>query len=195
MSTLRIVALAVMSMMVVGTFAAMGGYANAVGCGLIIGVIAAAGLVALIWNNPINLATIPQLGAVIKWTVIVLLFITLPALLLGMWSPAVKLSFDRWSDNNKQCLANRLDKSSLKSEPEAGVVGTLTANSGVYDDRGAEVWAIKKGSKVKAADLLGKRDSLDSEGMTKVILHNKNGDFFGGNVVYIPSRKINWNGV
>ena len=111
-------------------------------------------------------------------------------LLVGIWSPEVKGSLDRWSQNQKQTLANKLDKSSLQSEPESGVIATLAEETVLYDNNGNAVWKMPKGTRVMILDLRGYSKTDRFEGMTRVMLENKYGDFANGNRVFVPSKKI-----
>lgn len=104
-------------------------------------------------------------------------------LLVSVWSPDIKGSFDRWSQNQKQTLANKLDKSSLQSEPETGVIATLTEETVLYNETKA-VWKMPAGTRVMIMSLKG------CNGMVMVMLENKYGDFFKGNIVFVPSSKI-----
>ena len=121
--------------------------------------------------------------------------VAIVSLVFGIWSPDIKASYDRWSGNQKQVLANHFDKSSLKSEAEVGVIGTLPEETVVYNSRMQAVWKMPAGEEVMAANLDGHPKSQKFEGMTEVMLRNKYGDFAkgNGNVVFVPSRKINWN--
>lgn len=125
-----------------------------------------------------------------------ILIIATIVLLVGVWSPEVKGSLDRWSHDKNKSVAYALDKSSLKSEAEFGVIGKTKMETAIYDDEfnaikdreGKEYLKLQQGVRVKAADTKGR------EGMTQVILENPNGDFAKGNVVWIPSDKIDWEG-
>ena len=114
-------------------------------------------------------------------------------LFVGIWSPAVKSSFDRWSGNKKQTVANSFDKSSVQSEAEAGTFGFLPEETWVYNQYGQPFRKLPQGALVRALDLSGVPVQPDSEGLVQVMLPNETGDFIRGNTGYIPSRKINWN--
>lgn len=121
-----------------------------------------------------------------------ILIIALFFLLVGIWSPAIKGSWDRWSENKKQEVANSFDKSSLKSEPEMGVFARVTADSQVYNQAGNPRFFVQKGTVVKMTDHRGKRANANSEGMVKVMLPNRHGDYQMGNEGWIPTRKLDW---
>ncbi|EKE12008.1 MAG: hypothetical protein ACD_14C00043G0001 [uncultured bacterium] len=106
---------------------------------------------------------------------------------------------DRYLGNKKKAVVNTLNKASLRSEGETGSKGVLNADSGIYDSRGKDVEDpvmktafVLKGTLVKAVDLDGDPDSPKHEGLTEVILPNKNGDFYGGERVWLISDKIDW---
>jgi hypothetical protein len=115
-------------------------------------------------------------------------------LLVSVWSPDIKGSFDRWSHDKKQSVAYALDKSSLQSEAEFGVIGKTKAVTAIYDNdlnpirdrEGKKYLKLRQGVRVKAVDTEGRN------GMTQVILENPNGDFAKGNAVFIPSDQIDW---
>jgi hypothetical protein len=117
-----------------------------------------------------------------------------------MWSPRLNTGLDRLAKNKKQAVVNYIDKKSLKSERESGTFGVVSSRAGVYDENGTIVTVngtealIREGVRVKAVDLDGKPASGKLEGMTKIIIPNSHGDFVDGNIVYIPSQKINWSG-
>lgn len=192
MNMARIIVLAIVAIVVVAVIAGLGAHGNAAISGLIVGVAAAIGIVFFILSNPAP----AQVASAVRWIVIPLLIVALPIFLLSVWSPAVKTSVDRWSGNQKQTLANKIDKKSLKSEPESGIIGTLASNTWAYDGDKNPVWELRKGAEVMALSLSDENSaaSKDSEGMTLVMLRNKNGDFAKGNIVLVPSRRINWNG-
>ncbi len=121
-----------------------------------------------------------------------ILIVALFFLLVGIWSPAIKGSWDRWSENKKQEVANSFDKSSLKSEPEMGDFARVTADSQVYNQAGHPRFSVQKGTVVKMTDHRGKRSSANSEGMVKVMLPNRYGDYQLGNEGWIPTRKLDW---
>ncbi|EKE20070.1 MAG: hypothetical protein ACD_8C00057G0021 [uncultured bacterium] len=185
----RNILLVVFSLLIVVIFIVLGFYANAPVSGLLVGIIVGTGIVAAVTANGINLA---QARTCALWLGVVILFLALPRFVIGICVPRANVSIDRISKNHKQAIVNTLDKYSLKSEAECGVFGIINENSGVYDENMKEVWYIKVGAKIKAADLSGKPAEAVPEGYSRVVIHNVRGDFADGNVVYIPSRKINW---
>lgn len=186
----RNIFLAIGAVLAVAVFGAAGCYANAPFSGLIIGLMAAAGIVTAVIRN----VTLAQMRTPLIWVATVILILTVPRFLIGCYSPKVNKSLDRVSVNHEQALANFFDKKSLKSEKEAGVFGVISESTGVYDELKNEIGTIKEGVKIKAADLEGRSATKTMEGMTRVILHNSRGTFVAENVVYVPSRKINWDG-
>jgi len=191
MNMTRIAVLAALSAIVVVVFSIIGAFANATWSGLGIGLVVAGGIVWFIGRRPVDqLIADPRTTLVARRVAIVILVIAVPALVVGMWSPEIKASFDRWSGNQKQTLANAIDKDSLQSEPEVGVIATLAEKTALYNKQGEPVWAMPAGVRVKLADLEGVPSQERLEGMTKVVIENKFGDFVGGNVVYVPSRKL-----
>ena len=191
MNLRRIAVLVAMAVVVIGVFTIMGAHANATWSGFGIGLVVAAGLALLIGNRSMaRIMALPRTRLIGRWAAIALMVVCLPALVIGLWSPAIKMSLDRWSANGKQTLANALDKGSLKSEPESGVIATTNEQAASYNEQGEVVCLIPKGVTVRAIRLDGKPASENLEGMVKIMLKNKFGDFVDGNIVYVPSRKI-----
>ncbi len=135
---------------------------------------------ATVANRPVA-----QLTSVVTGLVVL---ISGGALLVGLWSPSVKSSLDRWSGNSKQTIANKLDKESLNSEPEVGVKGVLTQETAVYDEKStAFPDKIKSGTKVLVVSL----EKGGPKGMVFVKLQNPQGDFTEkSDEVFIPTEKI-----
>lgn len=158
------------------------------------------GLIVPTWSMLYILKRVPHMASITKipWVVTTaILVLVLPAFFLGLWSPSVKEGYDQWSDSKKEVLASFFKKSSFKASAEADMIVTLNDRSEMYDDkggiikRGKEVLKLKKGMAVKVCE---KRPAGDQfEALVKVMIENPAGSFVKGNVVYIPSRKINWN--
>lgn len=111
----------------------------------------------------------------------------------GGVSPKLQGSIGRSAGNRVEEFANRLDKGSLKSEPEMGIFAKVTEDSQLYNDNGLPVFSAPKGVTVKVTGLKGYKTDKDTEGMTKVMLSNRHGDFIDGNEGWIPTRKLDWN--
>lgn len=112
-------------------------------------------------------------------------------LLFGLWSPEVKEGFDTWSYGKKLSLANTLKERDAKSASRIGVIGELAEKSWVYDDKNNPLGEYIASTPVKAVDIKGKSPVVN-EGMVKIMLTNPQGDFVGGNIVYVPNRKVKW---
>jgi len=113
-------------------------------------------------------------------------------LFVGIWSPAVKGSLNRWAGNSKQAVANSFDKNSVQSEAEAGTFGSLPEETWVYNEYGQPFRKLPQGTLVRMLNLNGVPVQPDSEGLAQVMLPNETGDFIKGNTGYVPSRKIDW---
>jgi len=121
---------------------------------------------------------------------------------VGVWSPEIKGSFDRWSIAQKQVVTYFFNGKASASEAEVGVIRTMGEDSCVYDEWGRMMlgengnrWEIFKGKRVMILDPNAKPVFINgSEGMVQVMLENQAGHFNGGYVVYVPSRTLNWNG-
>ena len=135
----------------------------------------------------------PVIGKIARFQMVVSLIIIvlfLPFFATGVFSPNIKGSLDRWSQNQKQTLANKLDKSSLQSEPEVGVIATLPEETVVYNNKGQAIWKMPAGTKVMVMNLQGYPKSEEVGGMAMIMLENKYGDFVKGNKVFVLSNKI-----
>ena len=135
----------------------------------------------------------PVIGRIANASMVVSLIIIvlfLPFFATGVFSPNIKGSLDRWSHNQKQTLANKLDKNSLQSEPEVGVIAILPEETVVYNNKGQAVWKMPAGTKVMVMNLKGYPKSEEVGGMVMIMLENKYGDFVRGNKVFVLSNKI-----
>lgn len=137
-------------------------------------------------------------GSIIRPIWIGLNFIVVPCaifLAIGLWSPVVKRDFDRWAGNMKGELANLFSKSSVQSEPEAGIVGFANEDEVVVynvKDRRTPIKRLKSGETVMIVNLKGKPVDEDTEGMVPVKLANEFGDFNGKLNGWVVSRKVSW---
>jgi len=125
----------------------------------------------------------------------IILLLAIPMFVLGAWSPDVKGEFGRWTGNKKGELANFFGKSSVQSEPEAGIVGFASEDGVVVyniKDRQTPVKRLGSGDAVMIVNLKGKPVDEDSEGMVPVKLANEYGDFKGKLRGWVVSRKISW---
>lgn len=185
--------LVAVGVVVFGIVMAVGSYANATGS-VLVALIAAAIWVGIVFIPQTNNQELTQVIATIRtisnYAIPVVLVLAMLNLGLGVFSPAIKASLDRWSDNKKQTLANYLDKGSLKSEPEFGTTGTLKEDLPIIE-KGKVVWIFKAGAPLKACDLRGKKATRNSSGTTTVVFRGKDGRF-NGNEVDVPSRQIDW---
>jgi len=180
----------------------LGVYANSFWSALIISIILPPWFVLMLIPRKIMLpgSTVISKG---RWTIpivrivrplmSILITIALLNVVVGLWSPAIKGSFDRWTGNKKGEIANSLNKSSLKSEPEMGKFARVIEDSQIYNQIGQPVFFVQKGTTVLVKDLDGKKTDEGSEGKTKVMLPNRQGDFQQGNEGWIPTRKLDWN--
>ncbi len=171
----------------------LGAYAHAIGCSIAILVLFPIWFLAFIM--PPIASRVWILGPVIKVVRYVfspILAIAVIFLLVGIWSPAVKSSFDRWHKDGKQTVANSLDKRSLQSEAESEILGFLPEETWVYNQNGNPFRKLSQGTLVRALDLRGVPAQPDSEGLVRVMIPNEIGDFIKGNTGYVPSRKIRW---
>ena len=112
---------------------------------------------------------------------------------LGGLSPRLHKSVERSAGNRVEEFSNKLNKSSLKSEPEMGKFARVIEDSQIYNQIGQPVFFVQKGTTVLVKDLDGKKTDEGSEGKTKVMLPNRQGDFQQGNEGWIPTRKLDWN--
>lgn len=120
----------------------------------------------------------------------------------GVFSPDMKASWDRVSDSTKKSWAYDMNGKSSSSAAEVGVIKAMGEDSCIYNGQNkmmtgshGNLWKIFKGSKVKVMNPDEKPIFINgSEGMVRVMLMNPGGDFNEGYVVYVPSRKIDWNG-
>lgn len=141
-------------------------------------------------------------GRVIRLILVAVVVYTAIGIIVGCWSPAIKASAGRLSENGKQTIANKLDKGSLQSEPESGIIAKVSEESEVYDVSGTPLLLkegdatkplrISKGAMVRVLDLKKRPADDNSEGMTRVMLRNSGGNFVKGYEVYIPASKISW---
>ena len=180
----------------------LGVYANSFWSALIISIILPPWFVLMLIPRKIMLpgSTVISKG---RWTIpivrivrplmSILITIALLNVVVGLWSPAIKGSFDRWTGNKKGEIANSLNKSSLKSEPEMGKFARVIEDSQIYNQAGQSVFFVQKGTTVLVKNLDGKKTDEGSEGKTKVMLPNRQGDFQQGNEGWIPTRKLDWN--
>jgi hypothetical protein len=111
----------------------------------------------------------------------------------GKLSPQLQISIERSGGNKVGEIANSFDKGSLKSEPEMGKFAKVLEDSQIYNQSRQPVFPVQKGVTVLVKDLNGQKSGADSEGMTKVMLPNRYGDFQQGNEGWIPTRKLDWN--
>ncbi len=160
-------------------------------------------LALLVWGS---LSALPQIAMLkpLRWIscwiarpITIILFIYLAIVagwgVFGNLSPQLQTSIGRSGGNKVGEIANSLDKGSMKSEPEMGIFAKVLEDSQIYNNSRQPVFSVQKGSTVLVKDLNGQKADVDSEGMTKVMLPNRNGDFQQGNEGWIPTRKLDWN--
>jgi len=182
----------------------VGLYANSFWIALTIGVLFPIWFLAFIM--PLAANNVPFIGPTIKLTRIIVspvLVILTIILLIGIWSPELKGSWDRWSFSQKQTWAYNINGDASASPAETGVIKTMSEDSCVYNvanggmmvNKAGDPWKVFRGKKVKIMNPNEKPVFINgSEGMVRVMLMNKGEDFNDGYVVYVPSRKIDWNG-
>ncbi len=160
-------------------------------------------LVLLFWGA---MSIIPKvaifrpLGWISRWIArpaTITLFVYL-VIVAGWWafgnlSPQLQSSVGRSGENKVGEIANQLDKGSLKSEPEMGKFAKVLEDSQIYNQVRQPVFSVQKGTTVLVKDLNGQKAGADAEGMTKIMLPNRHGDFQQGNEGWIPTRKLDWN--
>jgi hypothetical protein len=110
----------------------------------------------------------------------------------GVFYPELQQSTGRAAEDGTIQMANRLSKWSLQSEKEAGIFARTSKDCRVYNLSGQSLTSLKDGDLVYVLSTKGKEKTIDGEGRTQVMLPNQDGDFIGGQRVWIPSRNINW---
>ncbi|NTV41593.1 MAG: alanine:cation symporter family protein, partial [Candidatus Moranbacteria bacterium] len=163
---------------VVGFVVAIGTgiYANSVLNAVILYLLLPIWLVAFIM--PVVLGKVWVIGPIVRIIKSVLspvLAIAFIYLAIGVWSPSVKASMDRFAGNVKETIANSWDKNSLNSESEAGIKAEINQDTVVYDENSVPFpesqYVAKKGLKVEVVNLKN-----DVHNMFLVRLPNKYGD-------------------
>lgn len=110
----------------------------------------------------------------------------------GNISPRLQGSIGRSGQNNVGEIANSFDKKSMKTEPEMGKFAKVLEESQIYNSTGQPVFSVQKGTTVLVKDLNGQKTGAEAEGMTRVMLPNRHGDFVNGNEGLISTRKLDW---
>lgn len=102
----------------------------------------------------------------------------------------VKDSLARLSENKEMEVSYGIDKHSLKSEPEMGIVSVVAEKTALYDSVTGEVlgW-FEANDKVLVLNL-GKPERGINEGTVEVMAPNPDGDFIGGLIGQVPIRKL-----
>lgn len=139
-----------------------------------------------------GIVQISPLRKMVNWAFAPILVIATIFLSIGLCSPEFKEGLNRSGKNRIIGWANCFNKNSLNSEVESCIIARLKDDSAGYVGDNKPVCMIPKGTKIMVLNLKGKPKSEKNEGMTKVMTKNKYGEFVGGNVVYVPSSKIDW---
>jgi uncharacterized membrane protein (DUF485 family) len=173
---------------------AIGAYANAFLSGLIISLLFPVWFMAFMMPSALNKTwIIGPMVRMVRFVFSPVLVVAAFFLVVGIWSPAVKGSWDRRVENVKQEVANWFDKRSLKSEPEKGTFAKVTEDSHIYNDKRQSVAFVKKDTVVMIVKgLVGNKADENSEGHKRIMLPNCYGDFQLGKEGWIPIRKLGW---
>lgn len=117
-------------------------------------------------------------------------------LLVGIWSPVVKGSWNRWAKNQKQEMADKFDESSTKTEGKLGKIGRVDyAGVHGYKEVDGTLFTanLQKGKYVRlVTEIPGQKLSKASGGMVWVMLQNDQGDFVRGSLWMVHPHKVNW---
>jgi hypothetical protein len=146
---------------------------------------------------PAGVNRVPFLGKMTifsKWVLTPVIAICFLNLLIGLWSPAVKGSFDGWASNKKQEIASAFDKSSVQSEPESGMFAKLSEKATIYSQRegGNPIADLPDGEVVLVLGISERQKVTETEGRVRVRLSDQYGDF-NGKFGWVPARKLEWN--
>lgn len=129
------------------------------------------------------------------WAISILLIASLFRFGIGLWSELVDNSLHLRVETLKEYFANRMDTSSMKSEPYGKVFAVVDAEDGkatVYNDAREASGTLNNGTRVMVISAFGKRVDVDSEPMARIMLANGKGDFIGGQIAWISIRRIDF---
>lgn len=169
----------------------IGYFTNSLLSGLIIGILLP------LWSIMFILVKIPVVRTAVRipyWVATIALLVATVHIGAGIWSPDIKGGWNRWLGDRKLELANSLDKKSKQSESESGIFAIVAEETQLLNEELQPFGKIiGKGTTVMVTNL-GKKKVADedSEGLTRVMVPDRFGNFVKGSVGYVPSRVLDW---